>query len=226
MKNKFVKIGIVVAVVLVGLFVYKKINAAELHGDFSVSYNSQLGFRGVSTEQDGIQTTFGTSLELAGFEIGLGGLVNTRDGTDEVQLGAHTGVEILEGIDTSIGVVNYTDNHVLGNDTEVYAELGLESIVDVSVRIYYNPDEAVTTVEGSLSKSLEVWENYALGVSANAGNTELGGERATYYGADLLLTRAINEDTSLFVGVDLTDVKDIANADETVSVFGGLQHAF
>ena len=226
MKNKLVKIGIVVAVALLGLFAYKKINAAELHGDFSASYNSELSFRGVSTAQDGIQTTFDTSLDLAGFEIGIGGLVNTRDGTDEVQLQAHTGVKILEGIDTSIGVVNYTDNHVLGNGTEVYAELGLEIILDPSVRVYHNPDGGVTTVEGSLSQSFEVWENYSLGVAANAGNTELGGDRATYYGVDTLLTRAINEDTSLFVGVDLTDVKDVANADEIVSVFGGIQHTF
>ena len=226
MKNKFVKIGIVVAVALLGLFAYKKINAAELHGDFSASYNSELGFRGVSTGQNGIQTTFDTSLDLAGFEIGVGGLVNTRDGTDEVQLQAHTGLELIEGIDTSLGVVNYTDNHVLGNDTEIYAELGVDLILDASVRVYYNPDEAVTTIEGSLSKSLEVWENYSLGLAANAGNTELGGDRATYYGVDALLTRSINENTSLFAGVDLTDVKDIVNADQIVSVFGGIQHSF
>ena len=73
MKNKFVKISIVVAVALLGLFAYNKINAAELHGNFSASYNSELGFRGVSTGQNGIQTTFDTSLDLAGFEIGVGG---------------------------------------------------------------------------------------------------------------------------------------------------------
>ena len=226
MKNKLVKIGIVVAVVLLGLFAYKKINAAELHGGFSASYNSELSFRGISTAQDGIQTTFDTSLDLAGFEIGVGGLVNTRDGTDEVRLQAHTQVKILEGIDTSVGVVNYTDNHVLGNGTEVYAELGLGIILDPSIRVYYNPDGGITTVEGSVTKNLEVWENYALGLSVNAGNTELAGDRATYYGLNALVTRAINEETSLFVGVDLTDVKDVADTDEIVSVFGGIQHTF
>ena len=58
MKNKFVKIGIVVAVALVGLLVYNKVNAAELHGDFSAAYNSELQFRGVSADQSSIQSSF------------------------------------------------------------------------------------------------------------------------------------------------------------------------
>ena len=50
MNNKFVKIAIVAAVIIGGLLAYKKINAAELHGSFSASYNSELqsvGFRKV-----------------------------------------------------------------------------------------------------------------------------------------------------------------------------------
>jgi len=114
----------------------------------------------------------------------------------------------------------------LGNDTEFYVELGAEIILDATARVYYNPDESITTVEASLSKQLEVWEGYGLGLAASAGNTEYQDERVTYYGADALLTKAINDKTLLFVGVDLTDLKDVANVDEVVSVFGGLRHTF
>ena len=226
MKNKFVKIGIVVAVALVGFLAYNKINAAELHGDFSAAYNSELGFRGVSADQSSIQTSFGTTLSLAGFQVGVDGAVNTKDGADEVQLGASTGLKLIDGVTTSIGVINYTDNHVLGNSTELYVELGAEIILDATARVYYNPDESITTVEGSLSKQLEVWEGYGLGLAASAGNTEYQDERVTYYGTDALLTKAVNDKTLLFVGVDLTDLKDVASADEVVSVFGGLRHTF
>jgi hypothetical protein len=226
MKNKFVKLGIVAGVIIIGLFAYKKINATELHGSFTAGYNSELAFRGVSSGQDSIGTSFGTSLSLAGLDVGVEGLVNAKDGADEVRLGASTGLEILEGVSTSVGVLNYTDNHVLGNGTELYVELGAEIIFDAGARVYYNPDSEVTTFEGSLSHEVELWEGFGLGISAKAGSTELGGDRATYYGADLLLTRAINDETSLFLGVDLVDLKDIPNGDDTVSVFGGIKHVF
>ena len=185
-----------------------------------------MGFRGVSADQPSIQTSFGTTLSLAGFQVGVDGAVNTKDGADEVQLGASTGLELIDGVTTSVGVVNYTDNHVLGNSTELYVELGAEIILDATARVYYNPDESITTVEGSLSKQLEVWEGYGLGLAASAGNTEYQDERVTYYGVDALLTKAINDKTTLFVGVDLTDLKDVANADEVTSVFGGVKHTF
>ena len=226
MKNKFVKIGIVVAVALVGLLVYNKVNAAELHGDFSAAYNSELQFRGVSADQSSIQSSFGADLSIAGFEVGVVGAVNTKDGPDEVRLGASTGLELVDGVTTSVGVVNYTDNHVLGNDTEFYVELGAEIILDTSLKVYYNPDESITTVEGSVSKELEVWEGYGLGLSATAGNTEYLDERTTYYGGDALLTKSVDEKTQLFLGVSLRDLQDVQNSDEIVSVFGGVRHTF
>jgi hypothetical protein len=226
MKNKLVKISIVVAVALLGLFAYKKINAAELHGDFSAAYNSELQFRGVSADQSSILTSFGADLSIAGFEVGVVGAVNTKDGPDEVRLGASTSLELVDGVTTSVGVVNYTDNHVLGNGTEFYVELGAEVILDTSVKVYYNPDESITTVEGSVGKQFEVWEDYGLGVSATLGNTEYLDERTTYYGGDALLTKSVNEETQLFLGVSLRDLHDVQNADQIVSVFGGIQHNF
>ena len=65
-----------------------------------------------------------------------------------------------------VGVVNYTDNHVLGNDTEFYVELGAEIILDIGKGILY-PDESITTVEGSVSKEFEVWKGYGLGLERN-----------------------------------------------------------
>ena len=226
MNNKFVKIAIVAAVIIGGLLAYKKINAAELHGSFSASYNSELQFRGVSQGGENIQSAFDTAVTLGGFEIGLDGLVNTRDGTDEVQLGASTALELVDGISTSVGVVNYTSNHLLGNATELYAEFGAEIILDASARVYYNLDSEVTTFEGALSHKLDLWEDYCLCVSASVGNTEIGGERATYYGVDGTIKRPVDENTSLFLGVGLTDLQDIVNEDEVVSVIGGLTHSF
>lgn len=226
MNNKFVKIGIVAAIIIGGLLAYKKINAAELHGSFSASYNSELQLRGVSQGAENIQSSFDTAVTLGGFEVGLDGLVNTRDGTDEVQLGASTGLELFDGISTSVGVVNYASNHLLGNATELYAEFGAQLFVDATARVYYNLDSEVTTFEGALSHQLDLWEDYSLCVSVNAGNTEIGGERATYYGVDGTIKRPIDDNTSLFVGVGLTDLQDIVNTDEVVSVVGGLSVSF
>ena len=129
MKNKFVKIGIVVAVALVGLLVYNKVNAAELHGDFSAAYNSELQFRGVSADQSSIQSSFGADLSIAGFEVGVVGAVNTKDGPDEVRLGASTGLELIDGL-VSLFTVD-------GTDEEWLAPLGMIMLIGFIIVLSY-----------------------------------------------------------------------------------------
>lgn len=226
MNNKFVKITIVALIFVGGLLLYKNINAAELQGALSAGYNSELQFRGVSQGEENIQGALNTSISLGDFDVGINVLANHRDSKDEFRLGVDTSIDLIDGVETSFGVVNYSANHLLGNGTELYSELGVDTFLQPSVRVYYNIDDEFVTLEGSVSHDIEVWEDYGLTLSAGAGNTEIQQERSTYYGVDALVTKSIGKKTSLYVGVNFTTLHDHSLEDDVTSVFAGVSHAF
>lgn len=226
MKNKLVKINIVAGLILAGFFAGKKINATEIGGSFSAGYNSELTFRGVSSNQSSVQSSFDTDFSVGGFDIGLGGVVSTKDGPDDIRLGVDIGVSLLETIDTSIGFVNYSNNHLIGNSNEIYFEAGAEIILDVSARIYHNTDQSFATFEVSTGKGFELFDNYDLDVSVAAGNTEINKERENYYTLSASVSREIAENTVLFAGLALTDVYGLEGSDAVTTVTVGVNHVF
>jgi hypothetical protein len=226
MKNKLVKMNIVTGLILAGFLVGKKINATEIGGSFSVGYNSELTFRGVSSNQSSAQSSFDTDFSVGGFDIGLGGAVSTKDGPDDIRLGVDIGVSLLETINTSVGFVKYSNNHLIGNSNEIYFEAGAEIILDVSARVYYNTDKSFETFEVSAGKGLELFDDYDLDISVAAGNTEINEERENYYTLSASASREIAKNTVLFAGLAFTDVYGLGGSDAVTTVTVGVNHVF
>ena len=129
----------------------------------------------------------------------------------------------MDWVETSVGVVSYDNNAVLGDDTEVYADFGLDLILNPKVRLYYNPSENDVTIEGSVSHGLNITEKISVEAVASAGNTPISDERATYYGVDLVAGYSLSDK---LLGVDLIEIKDISLASPDVGVYGGVSYHF
>ena len=92
-KTKLI-IGIVVAT-CVGLFAYNKVNAAEVSGDFSLGYDSDIGFRGVAGQTSAIQGSMGLGVDLFGIDVSVGAFSNIKQDYDnETQLSLETSVSL------------------------------------------------------------------------------------------------------------------------------------
>tara|TARA_Y100000593_G_C4319314_1_gene342834 strand:+ start:1326 stop:2009 length:684 start_codon:yes stop_codon:yes gene_type:complete len=224
-KTKLI-IGIVVAV-CVGLFAYNKVNAEELSGGFSLGYDSDIGFRGVAGQTSAVQGSVGLEVDLFGIDVSVGTFSNIKQDYDnETQLWLETGVSLLDGVTTSVGVVTYDENHVLGDATEAYVDLGAEFILSPSVRVYYGPSDSTLTVEGSVSHQIDLTEEVGVEAVATVGNTSIADERATYYSLDVFATYELKDDTELFASIDLTELQDINLQAPDVSFIFGVRHSF
>mgnify|MGYP003655937229 CR=1 FL=1 len=168
----------VVAVVIIGLFAYNRVNAEELQNDFSLGYNSELSFRGVAAETSAIQSSLSVGTNILGIDFSVGALANIKDqGENEARISVETGITLFDSLSTSIGVVTYDNNSAVGDDTEVYIDIGAEIILSPNVRLFYNPSENDVT-------------------------------------------------TKLYVGIDLTELKDINLEAPEMGVYGGITHRF
>lgn len=218
--------GIVIATII-GLFTYNKINAEEVSGNFSLGYNSDISFRGASGSTSAIQGSMGLGVNLFGLDVGVGAFTNVKQGLDnEVQLSAETGLELWETLQTSVGLVTYDNNNVLGDATEAYVDIGAEIILSPTMRVYYEPSSAVVTLEGSVSQELSLTEAISFEAIGSIGNTELANERATYYSLDVIGKYDLGKSTDLFVAVDLTELKDVNLAAPDVGFYVGVTHSF
>lgn len=224
-KTKLI-IGIVVAT-CVGLFAYNKVNAAEVSGDFSLGYDSDIGFRGVAGQTSAIQGSMGLGVDLFGIDVSVGAFSNIKQDYDnETQLSLETSVSLLDNIQTSVGVVTYDDNHVVGDTTEAYVDLGAEFILSPSVRIYFDPSESVTTIEGRVSQEIGITDEIAVEAIGTVGNTSIADERATYYSLDVIAKYELKENTDVFVSVDVTDLQDVNLQAPDVAFYVGVTHSF
>lgn len=227
MKTKTKLIGGVVVAIIIGLLAYKKMNAEELSHDFFLGYNSELSFRGVSTSEAAIQSSVSLGTKVLGTDVSIGALTNIKDSAqNEVQVSIDATLSVLDWVETSVGVVSYDNNAVLGDDTEVYADFGIDLILDPKVRLYYNPSENDVTIEGSVSHGLNITEKISIEAVASVGNTPIGEERATYYGVDLVGGYSLSDKLQAFAGVDLVEIKDISLASPDVGVYGGISYRF
>jgi predicted porin len=213
--------------VIIALFAYKKINAEELPGNFSLGYNSELSFRGVAAETSAIQSSLSLDANILGLDVGLGAATNIKDvGKNETRLSAETGVTILDSVSTSVGVVKYGNNHAVGDDTELFITLGAEIILSPEVKLFYNPSEAHTTVEGSVSQVIEITDEISVEAVGSVGNTTIGGDWGLYYGLDVIAGYSLGDNTKAYVGIDLKDLKDINMEAPELAFVAGITHQF
>jgi len=224
-KTKLI-IGIAVAVII-GLFAYKRVNAEELPGNFSLGYNSELSFRGVGADTSAIQAAVGLDANVLGLDVGFGAATNIKDvGKNETRLSAETGVTILDSVSTSVGVVKYGNNHAVGDDTELFVALGAEIILSPEVKLFYNPSEAYTTVEGSVSQAIEITDEISVEAIGSVGSTTMGGDWGLYYGLDVIAGYSLGDNTKAYVGIDLKDLKDIDLEAPELAFVAGITHRF
>jgi hypothetical protein len=97
-------------------------------------------------------------------------------------------------------------------DSEVFASVGLDVLLEPTITISQDLDESLTTGELGLSHTLDI-SVADLTLSGNAGNTETSTGSTTYYGAGAKLSREFGGLVAS-VGVDYVDAQDIDN--ETV----------
>tara|TARA_R100000808_G_scaffold4105_1_gene13667 strand:+ start:23212 stop:23895 length:684 start_codon:yes stop_codon:yes gene_type:complete len=224
-KTKLI-IGIVVAA-CVGLFAYNKVNAEEVSGSFSLGHDSDIGFRGVAGNTSAIQGSMGLGVDVFGIDFSVGAFTNIKqDYENETQLSLETSVSLLDNIETAVGIITYDDNHVVGDATELYVDLGAEFILSPSVRIYYNTSEAVATYEGRVSQGLNIGEQIGIEAIGTLGNTSIADQRATYYSLEAVGTYQLQENTDLFVGIDYTELQDVNLEAPDVAVTVGITHSF
>ena len=217
----------VVAVVVIGLFTYKRVNAEELQNSFSLGYNSELSFRGVAAETSAIQSSVNLGANILGLDVGFGAATNIKDvGKNETRLSAETGVTILDSVSTSVGVVKYSNNHVVGDDTELFIALGAEIILSPEVKLFYNPSEAHATVEGSVSQVVEITDKISVEAVGSVGNTTMGGDWGLYYGLDVIAGYSLGDNTKSYIGIDLKDLKDINVEAPDLAFVAGITHRF
>jgi len=227
MKTKTkVILGVAIAIII-GLFAYNKMNAEELSGNFSLGYNSELSFRGVAAETSAIQSSLGLDANIFGLDIGLGAATNIKDvGKNETRLSAQTGVKVLDSVSTSVGVVKYSNNHAVGDDAELFIVLGAEIILSPGVKLFYNPSEAHTTVEGSVSQVIEITDEISVEAVGSVGNTTIGGDWGLYYGLDVSAGYSLGDNTKAYIGIDLKDLKDINIEAPELAFVAGVTRTF
>jgi hypothetical protein len=227
MNSKTKLIVGVVAVVIIGLFAYKRVNAEELQNSFSLGYNSELSFRGVAAETSAIQSSVNLGANILGLDVGFGAAANIKDvGKNETRLSAETGVTILDSVSTSVGVVKYGNNHAVGDDAELFIALGAEIILSPEVKLFYNPSEAHTTVEGSVSQVIEITDEISVEAVGSVGNTTMGGDWGIYYGLDVTAGYSLGDNTKAYIGIDLKDLKDIDFEAPELAFVAGITHRF
>ena len=225
-KTKLI-VGIAVAIII-GLFAYNKMNAEELSGNFSLGYNSDLSFRGTPNGTAATQASVGLGGEVLGLDVTANALTNLQhsEGDNEVRLSAEAALEVVENFSTALGIVAYDNNSLLGDQTEIYVDIGSDFVLNPSVRVYYSPTETDVTVEGSVSQALKLSELLSLEAVAQIGNTPIGEERATYYGVDLVGSYSVGPKATLFAGVDLVDLKNVNIEAPDVGFYGGFTYTF
>jgi hypothetical protein len=202
----------------------KKEEAKGLSGGVSIFYDSSADFRGKTANEE-INASVGVNKEIFGLDFGLEGTVGVRDGLeDERRLNLYTSLD-LSFLDLEVGVVNYDNNIVVGDDTEIYVEAGAEIILNPTVIVYYSPDREVTTLEGGISQDISI-KKLNLEATANVGTTEMADERVNYYKLGVSTTYEINDRTHAFVGVDFVNFDEIALDDFDIGVYAGVSHRF
>jgi hypothetical protein len=115
------------------------------------------------------------------------------------------GTSLLDDrLDAYVGVYN-TDNTVAGDNLEVFASLGVNTLLSPSVSVYRDTDQSLYTFEGQISYDVDL-NIINLELAGMLGNTDLTTtEDSTYYGAKLTATKTIKDNVDLYADVSLSD---------------------
>jgi len=208
---------------LAALFAANIINAA---GDVSLQYDSAPDFRGQSSAESEINAAISNSVKVFGLDFEIGGSVGVRDEVEDERRGYIAAGIDTKIIDLSVGVVGYNNNVALGDSYEVYVEAGADIILTPTARVYYQPDEQVATVEGSIKQAFDLTDVISIEASGLVGSTEINENREVYYGGSLTLKYELGKNTYAFVGVDAAEYSDLVIEDVDYGVYVGVTHSY
>lgn len=208
---------------LVAILATNIINAA---GNVTLQYDSAPDFRGQSSAESEINAAFSNSAKVFSLDFEIGGSVGVRDGVDDERRGfVSTGVD-TKIVDLSVGVIGYNNNVAIGDGYEVYVEAGADIILSPTARIYYQPDEQVVTVEGSIKQVFKITDLISVEATGSVGSTEVKEVRDTYYGGGLTLKYKVGKNTYAFVGADATEYGGLAIEDVDYGIYLGVSHSY
>lgn len=225
---KVKKLIIVSAIILgLGFLAIHDLNAEAFSGNASISHNSELKFRGASNYESAAEVDINADTSIFGVDLGLGLDLNIRDESqDEIRFSTEIGLNLLESVETSFGIVTYKDNHVIGSTSELFFSVGADVILDPTVTVFYNPNRSDTTVEGSISKKVEIIEDVSVEVGVEVGTVVANNDNGFYYGLDVIATYDLNEDVDLFVGVNFSEIEGVSFRSPDTSFIIGATYTY
>jgi len=206
------KTKIAIAALISVLFINAAPAETPVNGSVGTKYTSDYHRRGAQLSTEAIQAQ-------VGFNVGLGGLdvfgdFFTNQGTDssvdtnELTLGVGSGL-FDDRLNAYIGVYN-TDSTGGDNDLEVFAQLGLGSVLSPTVSVYRDTDDDLYTFEGTLSHTFDL-NIVDVEVAGSLGNTDASSiQEYTYTGAKVTVSKSIN-DINVYTDLGLTDTENRDN---------------
>ena len=199
---------------IVALISCLSINAAPAGGNsVDVSYASDYFRRGALTAEESVQAGASYGFEALGLDSSIGVFTNqatASSGTDTYIIDVGASKQLGELFSLYVGLEHA--EYVAGAATlEVNVEAGLDVVLNPTVSIYRNTDDALYTYEASVSHSFDL-DIASLGLSASYGNTDAtSSSNVDYYVAGASLSRSVSDNSSVAVGLDYVDSDVIDN---------------
>ena len=227
-KHKLKIIAGVAIIVIVGFLLYsKKTQGADLSGTLDLSYVTDTQYRGNILSNEGVESNLTVSTAIAdSIDANISLFAKkTFDGLDELRPSIELGTSLFESLDIGVGAIKYNGHTVFDGDYELYLEGGVDIIFSPSVTVFHNPDNNVTTVEGSIGHSVEVLEQ-DISLSLFGGNTEvIDSDNSSYYGVTASTSYSVSEDVDLVGGLTYVDTNSNSANGEAI-FFLGLNTSF
>lgn len=227
-KHKLKIIAGTAILVIVGLFLYsKKAKGADFSGTLDLSYVTDTQYRGSILSNEGLEANLSVSTAIAD---SLDANINlfakkTFDGLDELRPSIELGTSLFESLDIGVGAIKYNGHTVFDGNYELYVEGAVDMILNPSITVFHNPDNDLTTVEGSVGHSVEILKQ-DISVSVFAGNTEVAAsDDSSYYGVTASTAYSVSKDVDLVGGITYVDTNSNAANGEAI-FFVGLNTAF
>tara|TARA_Y100000310_G_scaffold124566_1_gene123281 strand:+ start:214 stop:867 length:654 start_codon:yes stop_codon:yes gene_type:complete len=204
---------------IVALISCLSINAAPAGGNsVDVGYASDYFRRGALTAEESVQAGASYGFKALGLDSSIGVFTNqatASSGTDTYIIDIGASKQLGELLSLYVGLEHV--ELVAGDASlEVNLEVGLDAVLNPTISIYRNTDEALYTYEAAVSHSFDL-EVADLGLSASYGNTDVTSSNdVDYYSVGGSLTRSLSENSSLTASLDYVDSDSIENE----SIFG------
>jgi hypothetical protein len=202
MKTKLVSL----LVALLGF----NINAAasSINGSAGASFSSEYHRRGQVVSQDSIQAQVGAQTNIGGLNVNAEFFTSqaTESGeTNSNEITISAGGNLFEDkVSAYIGIYN-TDMSNLSSVSEGFLEIGINSMLKPTARVFRGTSNNLNTFEGELSHTFDL-DLANLELKGLLGNTETSSSTdLTYSSLSATLSRDLSENFSIYADVSISD---------------------